>query len=211
MDLYGPNPNQAGPLPYADITNPQSLNKYSYTYNNPLRYIDPDGHMPNMCSASAECDSNFPNQFSSPARIPAKQRAKKQQQTTLVVLGRAGKETKYMIVFKKFREREVIYSVYRVGEDGVARRENGHTLELRESFLPGGSRDAGICDSPGKCQEKDILRDTQSVQPGKAYSVQRTWTVDGQPAKVVNPQNGELAEREILSLSYEKGFTIDYK
>jgi RHS repeat-associated protein len=33
-----------GPLPYADITNPQSLNKYAYVYNNPLRYTDPDGH-----------------------------------------------------------------------------------------------------------------------------------------------------------------------
>jgi RHS repeat-associated protein len=35
-----------GPLPYADITNPQSLNKYAYVLNNPLRFIDADGHSP---------------------------------------------------------------------------------------------------------------------------------------------------------------------
>jgi hypothetical protein len=35
----------ANPTFYADLTNPQSLNKYQYCYNNPLRYTDPDGHL----------------------------------------------------------------------------------------------------------------------------------------------------------------------
>jgi RHS repeat-associated protein len=38
------DPLPPGPLPYAEATNPQSLNKYGYTYGNPLRYVDPDGH-----------------------------------------------------------------------------------------------------------------------------------------------------------------------
>lgn len=33
-------------LPYADLNNPQSLNRYSYALNNPLRYKDQDGHIP---------------------------------------------------------------------------------------------------------------------------------------------------------------------
>jgi len=36
------NPDPSG-LTYADITNPQSLNLYSYALNNPLIYIDPSG------------------------------------------------------------------------------------------------------------------------------------------------------------------------
>jgi RHS repeat-associated protein len=41
------------PLPYADITNPQSLNKYSYCYNSPLAFVDPDGHNPLLWGALA--------------------------------------------------------------------------------------------------------------------------------------------------------------
>jgi len=45
VDAFSANdPLPPGPLPYAEITNPQSLNKYTYTWNNPLRYTDPDGH-----------------------------------------------------------------------------------------------------------------------------------------------------------------------
>ena len=45
IDAVGPaDPLPPGPLPYAQISNPQSLNKYAYTYNNPLRYTDPNGH-----------------------------------------------------------------------------------------------------------------------------------------------------------------------
>ncbi|MBI2682254.1 MAG: RHS repeat-associated core domain-containing protein [Acidobacteriales bacterium] len=32
------------PLPYAQISLPQSLNKYSYVWNNALVYVDPNGH-----------------------------------------------------------------------------------------------------------------------------------------------------------------------
>lgn len=34
------------PTFYADLTNPQSLNKYQYGYNNPYKFNDPTGHCP---------------------------------------------------------------------------------------------------------------------------------------------------------------------
>ncbi len=39
------------PTFYADLKNPQSLNKYQYGYNNPYKYNDPTGHCP-LCVAA---------------------------------------------------------------------------------------------------------------------------------------------------------------
>ncbi len=41
-------------VPYADLTDPQTLNLYGYVRNNPLRRADPDGH----CSSIGECWDN---------------------------------------------------------------------------------------------------------------------------------------------------------
>jgi RHS repeat-associated protein len=40
-----------------DPANPQSLNRYSYVYNNPLKFIDPSGHggYPSGCEHSQQC------------------------------------------------------------------------------------------------------------------------------------------------------------
>ena len=43
------------PVPYADLTNPQSLNLYSYVGNNPLTRTDPDGHDYTICIPGQPC------------------------------------------------------------------------------------------------------------------------------------------------------------
>ena len=53
-DLFDVDEPASQAMPYADINDPQSLNKYAYTHNNPLRYTDPNGHCPECLEEIAE-------------------------------------------------------------------------------------------------------------------------------------------------------------
>jgi RHS repeat-associated protein len=49
-------------VPYAVLSNPQSLNLYSYVLNNPLRYIDANGHYElngSNCGDNAKCQKKW--------------------------------------------------------------------------------------------------------------------------------------------------------
>lgn len=54
-DFGGPIPNMPDPVPWADFENPQSLNLYSYGFNNPLSNTDSDGHDVNICDNNGNC------------------------------------------------------------------------------------------------------------------------------------------------------------
>jgi RHS repeat-associated protein len=47
-----------------DFSNPQSLNRYSYAYNNPLRFLDPSGHDPEWVDWARGVSYEFANNMS---------------------------------------------------------------------------------------------------------------------------------------------------
>jgi RHS repeat-associated protein len=49
------------PVPYAALTDPQSLNLYAYVRNNPLKTNDPDGHDGDPCKGQSNCTYNKDN------------------------------------------------------------------------------------------------------------------------------------------------------
>jgi RHS repeat-associated protein len=48
-------------VPYAEFGDPQSLNRYSYTRNNPTTRIDPDGHFDDPFGIFSDGDTSFSN------------------------------------------------------------------------------------------------------------------------------------------------------
>jgi len=51
------------PVPYAKLDNPQSLNLYSYVWNNPLSRSDPDGHEVDLTNRDAKLRGETENRI----------------------------------------------------------------------------------------------------------------------------------------------------
>jgi RHS repeat-associated protein len=74
-------------VPYADLSNPQSLNLYGYVLNNPLSHADADGH---CCESDFNSFSDHPGGFTGGSDPMDARFAKAIGTTTLVGLGAGG-------------------------------------------------------------------------------------------------------------------------
>ncbi len=114
-----------------------------------------------------------------------------------------------------YRSQEVDYRVREKVGDSFNLPSKDHEVTLSEKFTedsPNKGKDIKISDPPKS--QKNTFEDTQGVNKGKNFSVERHWTVDGKPTQIfyegTKGSNGKplSARSEVLKLSYEKGFDL---
>ena len=74
-------------VPYARFGDPQSLNRYSYTRNDPTTRIDPDGHFDDPFGVFSDGDTSFSNMQSRFGPVPWDVQGTKTTTTTTRIYG----------------------------------------------------------------------------------------------------------------------------
>jgi RHS repeat-associated protein len=171
------------PVPYADLTDPQTLNLYSYVRNNPLRRADPDGHCP-------ECVEFL----ESPAVQQAAERAL--SVTTGIVVGA------YVGTRESVQRVAADFLTYAVSHGGKSAAQqdlddvSGRTVAEQTGQLPGRSkalndakRDAGVSTSQQPETQQNVPLTDQSgkqvVVNGKPQTSREYTHTTGSGDKVV--------------------------
>jgi len=214
--------------------NPQTWNLYAYVMNNPLSLVDPSGlegvgqqwgGLPGSAGNCKYSDSDIcvtvaktekPPDKSPNAGVPPMGNAGtffvgSDNRVTAQLKRRFAVQQVRVVnraVSKAAASREVDY--YPVNQSSVKIEYSGHKLTLSEKFL-GQPVNAGIANPPQS--QNNEFEDGQSVKLGEAYSVERRWQVDDQPAGVVG-QKGTTFDYEVNHYSVEPGagepFQTDY-
>lgn len=223
--------SKAEPVPYARLDNPQTLNLYVYLRNNPLAGVDADGHCAKADEAtcaqitqdlwrkgtdsSAELSMVHDNmqaqqQGEAQGGSPQGQSAPGTLRPGGPTLVAVALENPKTAVLNDWRGRDVDYGVFELNKNGtLGYRNRDVTIGLHEKLVSGANEKRGICDH-SNCSEQGTFEDTQSVQKGHDFSVQRSWTANGVSIGIWNPRTSQPAKYEVLHLQYGSEFTMDY-
>jgi len=226
------------PVPYANLTNPQTLNLYAMVSDNPETFADLDGHngagnpsavdFSAMSSCGAASDqtctgdgwvthntdlsAKYAGVDNAATQYDQKEREriqKEQEESEFVVSPTKEAEFRYG---SQARTQIVDYMLFTLNSNGeltTAVNPTDHTTQLKEKVLSG--KVARACTSDAICPAtKGAYFDNMSVTTGKGHSVEKRFTIDGKAARVYDPETKKAYDFVRVDASVRKGFVFNY-
>ena len=219
-------------VPYASFTQPQTLNLYTYVGNDPVSHVDVDGHLLNTPGqlgshwGSSGAQALMAAMTGSIASIQdadladAQQREEQAQQTKepelVVTVNIVYSNQK---INSDTKETVANYGVASMDEKGNVSPTNPvetHSMTFTESLDPKkstGKPAGGICNKPcgGDLNGAATYPDTMRVSGKNVYVLDKHFKIDGQPARVINPETGKPADFIHQESAFKKGTVLSYE
>ena len=185
--------NVPAPVPYANLSNPQTLNLYSMVADDPESFADLDGHTCQSVEQSLEgplggqdrCPMETAQKNAEANNNNAANNQAQNQNQQLLVSPDKKADVKYG---DNTLEQNVDYNLVQTdskGNTSPADKPSEHKVELKEKLLTGDPKKVTIC--TGQCVTQGTLTDTMSVTAGKGHSVEKRFLVDGSATKIYDP------------------------
>jgi RHS repeat-associated protein len=177
------------PVPYADLTSPQTLNLYAYVENNPITGIDPDGHLGGSGFEAGIDPERYwhATQADNPRSIPhppkqKKKKPQKQQQQQVILGVTSDTRTKAVTLSGAVEQRDINYTAGTLDKDKNFRADHSKkppTVTLIEKQT--GGNDKPITCNP--CSEEGTFDDSIHVSGmGKTFTIEQKLEINGKPA-----------------------------
>jgi RHS repeat-associated protein len=189
-------------VPYAVFGDPQSLNLYTYVENSPVNRVDADGHYCVPAGLQSWCSID---------PMPGEKEA---VQTNKSIAAAQNKQTPQTVVFSDranatpsqpggkgaAAERTVDYQAGKMDKNGHIDShdiDRNAKLTLHEKLDPNSKTHANIEKEPHT--ETGSYKDLHYVPAGGSFRVLRDWSVNGQPANVLDIPDQTAYRYELLT------------
>jgi RHS repeat-associated protein len=204
------------PVPYANMTNPQTLNLYAMVSDNPETFADLDGHGQIEATTSAgksqpvctvdysTCETAVQIQPVESELQRQQRQAQQQNNKTQTVVTPSSDQTYPSPTTVDVVHREVVYTPGTLYPNGEFEPEFKDTVTLIEKQIGGNSKPV-ICSKP--CSQKGGLPDEIEVANTKStFRVEQRFKVNGKSVSVARLQNGKivLSPRQVVDATAKR-------